>query len=259
IARQLRGRLAEVVSGRRFGAKNTGAPFGNVQIDFENVALAPGRIERQRQRRFQQLAGDAATGPQKDIARYLHADGAGAAQFAAVAKFIDDIGDGIEIDTAVRAEATVLGCDHRALQTGADALERHAAVIDPALVLVGTDQHRQRDGGINKTEQQQARDPQKQNRTDDDFYNSFEKLHYIDTVCDPFNPPLATVPAGGFNLTQQFRRRHFAIEFLAEQLLQRGQQKAIVLTGETNRGTAGSGAAGAADAVDVIFGIFRQR
>src|SRR5690606_14817705 len=103
----------EPVPGRRLGAVDAGSPFGDVEIDLHDPALAPQGLDQDGVAGLESLADPVAAGPQEDVLGGLLADGRTAAQAAAFFIGPQSLFDRLQVKAAVAAEAGVLGGDHR--------------------------------------------------------------------------------------------------------------------------------------------------
>ena len=126
VAGEIAGRLAKGVAAAGLDAEfAVRAPFGDIEVDFQNPPLRQHQVDPERQRKLQRLAQPAAARPQEQVLRHLLGDGGTAAHVLEVVGIGHGIADFREVDAVMAAKAAVLGDDHGERERRRDARQRH--------------------------------------------------------------------------------------------------------------------------------------
>ena len=130
-------RLAREQGGRRADALQFAAVAEQVEISLENLLLAPAQLQLQRGAHLAQLApraGPVRRARLRQQLRHLHRDRAGAAPAVTQQRVARGREHAAPVHAVVRAEATVLACDHGVHEGRRNLLERHPLVAAHAQV-----------------------------------------------------------------------------------------------------------------------------
>ena len=126
--RQLVHRLVEILERRRGDAIGAEPEKDLVEVEFEDLVLAVGLLDAQRQDRFLDLAGDALLVAEQEVLRHLLGDRRGADQPLAGAIGLDVLdhraGDSVKVEAGVMVEVLVLGRDEGGLDAVRNRLDR---------------------------------------------------------------------------------------------------------------------------------------
>src|SRR5262245_52351120 len=96
-----RGGLPEEALARRLHAEDARAELREVEVDLEDAALRPERLDPDREPRLEPLAQPAAARPEEEVLGHLLADRAGAAHAAAALPLLPGVADRVEVEAAV--------------------------------------------------------------------------------------------------------------------------------------------------------------
>jgi hypothetical protein len=112
-----------VVTTRRLCTINPGTPFDDVEIDFQNAALAEDEFGYRYQGKLRSLAKNRAARSEKQVLYNLLRNGGGSASAAAFHIVFSSDLDLVPIEPMVLVEARVLRGDYRVLEIGRDLSE----------------------------------------------------------------------------------------------------------------------------------------
>jgi hypothetical protein len=125
LAVEIPGGGSVVVTAGRLRTINTGAPFDDVEVEFENAPLTEDQFCHRDQGELGALTEDRASGAEEQVFDQLLREGGASANAAAFhVVFRSDL-DGLPIESMMLVEARVFGCDDRVLEIERDLAERN--------------------------------------------------------------------------------------------------------------------------------------
>ena len=110
----------EVTAGSGFRSEDTGAPFDDVEIEFQNSLLGEDQFHDGDEGGFDTFANPGGTGGEEEILHQLLGDGGGSAAASGLFALVDGVFNFHPIEAVVLVEAGVFGGDEGVLQGRGD-------------------------------------------------------------------------------------------------------------------------------------------